>query len=191
MFTALQTQLSREGSTKAHAFPLAICRTLHARGCNCPILYLLKPHGSFAVFFSKVRAPCKAVERKHQDCKATYVISCLLITRGVLVPPRVNGKWILVRCKRSLRWLFLVVAFCEKAVQVTAKVMTVSFSEHLFKNHSWTVKSFELCSLPCLIFFQFPGLQQGRKESLFSSCCLPVCFLAVVGLFCFSPSLHP
>lgn len=119
MFTASQTQFSSEGSTKARAFPLAACRTLHAPGCNCPILYLLKPHGSFAIFFSKVRTPCKAVERKHQDCKATYHISCLLITGSVLVPPRVNGRRILVSCKRSLHWLFLVVTFSEKVVQIT------------------------------------------------------------------------
>lgn len=92
------------------AFPLAVCgaATLRTAGCKSPVSQL-EPNGSFAVFFSKVRIPSEAAERKHQDCKATYQISWLLTTRDVLVPPRVDGRRSSVRCKKSLHWLLLVV----------------------------------------------------------------------------------
>jgi len=53
---------------------LAVCRaaTPHAVGSESPVLSPGKPNGSFAIFFSKVRIPSKAVERKHEDSKATY-----------------------------------------------------------------------------------------------------------------------
>lgn len=69
-----------------HAFPFAVCRTatLHTPGCKSPILSPLKPNGSFATFFSKVRIPCKAVDRKPQDCKATYQISLAFNHKGCI-----------------------------------------------------------------------------------------------------------
>lgn len=85
-----------------HTFPLA---TSHARlegSGSVPSRALWE----LSVFFMKVWIPGRAVEKKHQDCKATYQISWLLITRGALVPPRVNGKGSMVRCKRNPQCLW-------------------------------------------------------------------------------------
>lgn len=53
----------------AQAFPRAVCRTatLRTPGCKSPVLSPLKPNESAAIFFSKVRIPSEAVDRKHEE----------------------------------------------------------------------------------------------------------------------------
>lgn len=92
----------RRESCEVHTFPLA---PSHARleGSGC---VPSRAQWELSIFFTKVWNPGKAVERKHQDCKATYQISWLLITRGALVPAGVNGTGSLVRCQRDLQCLW-------------------------------------------------------------------------------------